>query len=220
MRPLLKTDIEILEIYKKIQFDNSTLQINSNKKSKNKLKIFVVPHSHNDPAWLKTTEDYYYSYTKKILDNMVLKLPVDPQRKFIWAEISFFSMWWQDLELHKQKIVRKLIKNKQLEFVTGGWVMNDEANTHWVSTLIQMVEGHQWLSKNFNYTPRTSWSIDPYGLSPVQALLVKKMGLRNMVVQRVHYSVKKELGQKQQLEFFWRQHWGLYYSFFILKICN
>ena len=39
-------------------------------------------------------------------------------------------------------------------------------------------------------------------------LLFKKMGLENLVIQRVHYSVKKYLAQNKYLEFFWQQLWG------------
>ena len=43
---------------------------------------------------------------------------------------------------------RRLVKDGQFEIVTGGWVMNDEANTHYFAMLDQMMEGHWWLKDN------------------------------------------------------------------------
>lgn len=61
----------------------------------------------------------------------------------------------------------------------------------------------------FNFC-RSSWSIDPFGLSSSMAFLVQRAGLQNMLIQRVHYSVKKALAKNRQLEFRWRQPWGMY----------
>jgi alpha-mannosidase II len=212
-----KTDIQTLEIYKRLKFDNPDggvwkqgWKIEVDEKDwnrQNKLKVFVVPHSHNDPGWIKTVEEYYLTQTKHILSNMLVKLPEDPRRKFIWAEISYFSMWWEDLGEDEREVVKRLIRSNQLEIVTGGWVMNDEANSHWISIIQQLTEGHQWLQQNLNYTPQSSWSIDPFGMSLTQPVLLKEMGFRNLLMQRVHYSMKKELASKQQLEFRWRQLW-------------
>ncbi|XP_018334148.1 alpha-mannosidase 2-like isoform X2 [Agrilus planipennis] len=211
------SDIQMLELYKQIKFDNKdggvwkqgwNIKLNNSRwNQQRKLNVFVVPHSHNDPGWKLTIDEYYEDYTNSILNNIVAKLKEDSRRKFIWAEISYFSMWWNDISNQKRESVKQLLKQNQLEIVTGGWVMNDEANSNWLSIVHQLSEGHQWLQKNLNYTPRSGWTIDPFGLSPTQAFLLKNSGFQNLLIQRVHYAVKKQLALQTDLEFNWKQIW-------------
>ena len=61
-----------------------------------------MPHSHNDPGWLKTYEEYFFQQTSKILSNAVAKLTQHKNMTFVWSEVSFLSLWferWENLLL-------------------------------------------------------------------------------------------------------------------------
>ncbi|KAE8618087.1 hypothetical protein XENTR_v10009274 [Xenopus tropicalis] len=211
-----KTDLQMLDVYTQLPFDNVDggvwkqgfdITYDPKEWDNEPLQVFVVPHSHNDPGWIKTFDKYYYDQTQHILNNMVVKLHEDPRRKFIWSEISFFSKWWDNINSQKRAAVRRLVASGQLEMTTGGWVMPDEANTHYFAMIDQMIEGHQWLKKNLDATPRSGWAVDPFGHSSTMPYILRRSNLTSMLIQRVHYSIKKHFAATQSLEFMWRQTW-------------
>lgn len=173
----------------------------------NQLKIVLVPHTHCDPGWIKTFDEYYNTETKHILNNFVPKLEQNPKYKFMFSEISYFSRWWSEIGDDLKQRVKRLILNGQFEFSTGGWVMTDEANAHYFAMLDQLIEGNQWLNSTIGFTPKSGWAVDPFGYSSTMAYLLKRSNFNSMLIQRVHYSIKKRLARDTNLEFMWRQHW-------------
>ncbi|XP_043723606.1 alpha-mannosidase 2-like [Telopea speciosissima] len=172
-----------------------------------KLKVFVVPHSHNDPGWKLTVDEYYDRQSRHILDTIVETLSKDERRKFIWEEMSYLERWWRDASEAKRKTFHNLVNNGQLEIVGGGWVMNDEANSHYYAIIEQMIEGNMWLNDTIGVVPKNAWAIDPFGYSATMAYLLRRMGFENMLIQRTHYELKKELARHKNLEYIWRQSW-------------
>lgn len=53
--------------------------------------------SHNDPGWINTFDEYYERQTKSIFANMLRHLEDYENMKFIWAEIVYFSRWYDSL---------------------------------------------------------------------------------------------------------------------------
>lgn len=80
--------------------------------------------------------------------------------------------------------MRQLAREGRFEFVQGGWVQNDEANTHYFAILNQMLDGHDWLKANIpEARPRVGWAIDPFGLSPMMGYVNKMFGFKGMHIQ-------------------------------------
>lgn len=171
------------------------------------LKVIVMPHSHNDPGWLKTYEGYFHSSTKSILDNAVDKMTKYTNLTFIWTEISFLSLWWDSAKPVQRTNLKKLVDEGRFEILTGGWVMTDEANVDLFAMVDQLVEGHQWLLNHLGIQPKSSWSVDPFGHGGAFPYVLKASGIDGMVIMRIHYAWKEWFAKEQSGDFLWTQPW-------------
>ena len=84
-------------------------------------------------------------------------------------ETAFFKMWWDVQSEEMRTITKELVRNGQLEFISGGWCMNDEATPYYEDIIDQMTLGHKFLLETFNVKPTVGWQIDPFGHSSTQA---------------------------------------------------
>ncbi|XP_036044537.1 lysosomal alpha-mannosidase isoform X1 [Onychomys torridus] len=178
------------------------------------LNVHLLPHTHDDVGWLKTVDQYYYGIlndiqhasVQYILDSVISSLLEDPTRRFIYVEMAFFSRWWKQQTNATQDIVRKLVRQGRLEFVNGGWVMNDEGATHYGAIVDQMTLGLRFLQDTFgsNGRPRVAWHIDPFGHSREQASLFAQMGFDGFFLGRIDYQDKFFRKKELKMEEVWR----------------
>lgn len=168
------------------------------------LTIHLVPHSHTDPGWLQTADRYYGMEVKPILSGVIGALEADGNFTFSWAETCFFARYYAELSVRRQATVRALVASGRLEFVGGGWVQHDEALTSVGGILESMTEGHAWLQSTFGVRPQVGWQIDPFGHSAASAALMARMGLRALVINRIHYRLKERWRSFRELEFLWK----------------
>lgn len=175
------------------------------------LTIHMVSHTHDDVGWLKTVDEYYmgannsiqHAGVQYIIDSVITGLTQNPDRKFIYVEIAFFMRWWRQQSVEKQSLVRNLVSEGRLEFINGGWAMNDEACVHYQATIDQMTLGHQFLLENFGVTPTMGWQIDPFGHSATFPSLLAQMGFEGMFLGRIDYQDREKRRLEKHMEFMW-----------------
>ncbi|XP_073966372.1 lysosomal alpha-mannosidase-like isoform X1 [Choristoneura fumiferana] len=178
------------------------------------LNVHIVAHTHDDVGWLKTVDQYFYGSrngiqkagVKYILDSVVKELWDDPKRKFIYVETAFFWKWWSAQPAATRSKVHTLVRQGRLQFVGGAWSMNDEAASHYQSTIDQFT----WGLRKLNYTfgacgrPLVGWQIDPFGHSREFASELAQMGYDGLFLGRIDYQDKKNRMKQKTMEMIWR----------------
>lgn len=123
------------------------------------IEAYLIPHSHDDPGWLRNVDEYHNEYVRYILDNTVDALLQNTSRKFIQVEVSFFARWWKEQTPARKAQVLALVERHQLEFVNGGWVMADEACPTYENLVDALTLGHKFLQRELNISTRIGWHI-------------------------------------------------------------
>ncbi|KAK3861068.1 hypothetical protein Pcinc_032926 [Petrolisthes cinctipes] len=178
------------------------------------LNVHLVCHTHNDVGWLKTVDQYFYGSQNSIqlagveyiLDSVVRTLLEDPEKKFIYVESAFFFRWWDEQTDKMKADVKGLVERGQLEFIGGGWCMNDEAAAHYNAIIDQMTVGLRKLNETFGDAgkPTIGWQIDPFGHSREQASLFAQMGFNGLFHGRIDFDDKNTRLASKTMEMVWQ----------------
>ena len=98
--------------------------------------VHLVCHSHDDVGWQVTVDEYYVGDSgqadgvRDIINTVVASLDKNPERKFMYVEQAFFQRWWREQNETQRALAQRLVADKQLEFVNGGWSMHVSPPAH------------------------------------------------------------------------------------------
>ena len=131
--------------------------------------------------------DIQHAAVQYILDSVIPALVENPDRRFVYVEIAFFWRWWLHQSEEMRETVKQLVNERnflrrsssrefffvvvvfsgRLEFISGGWSMNDEGITHYNSIIDQHSLGAEFLDDQFGDCgrPKLGWQIDQFGHS-------------------------------------------------------
>ncbi|XP_049791934.1 lysosomal alpha-mannosidase-like [Schistocerca nitens] len=178
------------------------------------INVHIIPHSHDDVGWLKTVDQYYYGSKQAtqragvqyIIDTMLNELRNDPDRRFIYVETAFLWKWWLDHNEAKRQLMIDFINSGQLEIIGGAWSMNDEAATHYQSTIDQFTWGLRKLNDTFGVCgrPHVGWQIDPFGHSREMASIFAQLGYDGVFFARSDYQDRQRRYKTKNTEMIWQ----------------
>ena len=171
------------------------------------INIHIIPHTHLDPGWIMTAEEYYNMESIVDIFNTITNELYNDSAKiktFVINELYYFKTWYEGTNPENTIKIKELINEKRLEFVSGGFVVNDEATPYYKDIIEQIRVGHQFILEEFGITPKTAWYIDSFGHSAGNAYLTTQFNYENLVLGRMHLDYLDLLKKKNSTEFYWQ----------------
>lgn len=177
------------------------------------LSVFILPHSHDDPGWVRTADQYFEFFIDPMYTTAVEALSANPERKFQAVEMVYFRKWYEGTTDRLRAEAQRLVRNGQIAFAVGGWVMPDEATVDYTDLIETMSLGQEWIYDTFEGARvRHGFQVDPFGASSSFAAISSKLGFESHLVARLNYYDKGWMQDNKQLEFVWRPSPSLYNS--------
>jgi hypothetical protein len=83
----------------------------------------------------------YIGGVRDILDSVISEMIENQNLTFTYAEVKYFKQWYDLQGEDIKEEVKKLVKNGNLDLVSGGWSTPDEAITQYDSILDNFMMG-------------------------------------------------------------------------------
>jgi hypothetical protein len=98
----------------------------------------------------------------------------------------WLKMWWAQQDEAAHDRMRAVVASGQLEFVNGGWSMQDETTPIYSDVVDQLTTGHEFIASLFGNTTKVAhgWQIDMFsGYSGATPAMYAQAGFNATVIR-------------------------------------
>lgn len=148
-----------------------------------KIKVFLIPHSHIDVEWYWNLEE---GVKRAILiNNEVLKcMEKSSVFTFVQDNIIFFPYLLENLPEQRVHLLKKKIKDGKFEITGGMWTEPEEVEPAGEVLIRNILVGKNWVKNNLGGEVETAWQIDTFGHIPQLPQILNKSGYKYLVFAR------------------------------------
>lgn len=151
---------------------------------RNRIKIYVVPHSHIDMEWYWTVQDLEQMLPDLFYTSALRVLAKDPEMTFAQDQAMLVQMMLKNASEEQQKLVQNCIDTNRMELV-GGMYVQPELQEPCGEALIRQIQiGQNWMQQNLGTKARCAWQIDSFGQINQLPQILLQSGYQNYVFMR------------------------------------
>jgi len=163
--------------------------------------VYLVPHSHWDPDYMKTFNEYSVT-VNDIIKSVLALMDSDPPFKYVMCETIFIKNFWEKYPELRSKLLG-YVREGRIEIVGGAWVQPDTNLVCAESLIRDMLIGVKWVEKALGVRPQCAWQIDTFGHAPTLPELLVGAGYKYVVFNRISNYTMSFLESERAIDFWW-----------------
>ena len=143
--------------------------------------------------------------------NVIDELNKDKRKTFVFGNIGFLKIFFEEKNFtEKIEELKLLVASGRVEIMNHAVSSHDEACNYYTEIIQNIFTGKIFLNKNFktkfplkNSSTFNGWMIDSFGHSKSNPKLLKSLGAKSLIINRIDSAEKAQRRQEQRLFFDW-----------------
>lgn len=163
---------------------------------KNKITIYIVPHSHYDVVWAFNKEDYFH------INEIIMIQAIDMIKKHDFRFLIEQTYLLEMIEERNPKLfkdIKQAISENKIEIADGQYVMADPMIPSGEILIREILRGKLYCQEKFDKPVHVAWAADGFGLNAQMPQIYKKSGYKWLAFRR---GLPKSIGYRVS-EFIW-----------------